>query len=676
MCSEILIDMIRSVKPPGGWKILILDEVALRIVNSCLKLSEVLDENVTLIETFGKKRQTFSQKEAIYFVSPIADNITRITGDFAPERRMYAAAHCFFTNTLSDDLFDQLRKGIPAGVLKAVKEVNADFVPFEPRVFHLDNPMAVFQLFRPSAPVRREAEIDSMTRKITSLCASLGELPHIRYHAATPQGVYQEDTLSSLLAFRVQNELDNLSRVDKDFPPPSPYPPAVLLIVDRTFDMMAPLLHEFTYQAMANDLLPFQDGRYICSTDDDGTTVAALGPGTPTSPSQQQTATLDESDAIWVLIRHWHFVEAVDYISDMFQRFLSENKAASNALSGQSPTAGIEGIMAMKDTLAHLPQFQEMKQRFAVHINICGQCKSEFESRKLDLVAGVEQDLATGETVDGRSLKNILNEIVPALADSKVSNTDKTRLLILYIIAQEGIQDMDRRKLLEAAKIPTADAQAITNLALFGLRLIPSNDSKKNRGPYHYWGNKQAKKSRKPKAGELPYDLSRYKPLIKLLLEDQIHNRVEAKLFPWVKEPPQATWSKRGAAGKEPGANGGAGTGAHAASGDNDDDRKRGPRIILFVIGGMTFSEMRSVYELATEHRRDILIGSTAIYNPTQWMNVLKEAHSDEHVLTKPVSVLTPTGNAFPKLSESEPQRDGEGATGGGKKLLNFLKKR
>ncbi|RKO95032.1 hypothetical protein CAUPRSCDRAFT_9436, partial [Caulochytrium protostelioides] len=54
MCSEILIDMIRSVKPPGGWKILILDEVALRIVNSCLKLSEVLDENVTLIETFGK----------------------------------------------------------------------------------------------------------------------------------------------------------------------------------------------------------------------------------------------------------------------------------------------------------------------------------------------------------------------------------------------------------------------------------------------------------------------------------------------------------------------------------------------------------------------------------------------------------------------------------------------
>lgn len=37
-------------------------------------------------------------------------------------------------------------------------------------------------------------------------------------------------------------------------------PRATLLITDRSMDTVAPFLHEFTYQAMANDLLPIQDG--------------------------------------------------------------------------------------------------------------------------------------------------------------------------------------------------------------------------------------------------------------------------------------------------------------------------------------------------------------------------------------------------------------------------------
>jgi syntaxin-binding protein 1 len=39
-----------------------------------------------------------------------------------------------------------------------------------------------------------------------------------------------------------------------------------LLITDRSMDTIAPLLHEFTYQAMCNDLLPIGDGtkyRYL-----------------------------------------------------------------------------------------------------------------------------------------------------------------------------------------------------------------------------------------------------------------------------------------------------------------------------------------------------------------------------------------------------------------------------
>ena len=39
-----------------------------------------------------------------------------------------------------------------------------------------------------------------------------------------------------------------------------PRPKAVLFIVDRSMDLAAPFLHEFTYQAMCNDLLDVKDG--------------------------------------------------------------------------------------------------------------------------------------------------------------------------------------------------------------------------------------------------------------------------------------------------------------------------------------------------------------------------------------------------------------------------------
>ena len=45
-----------------------------------------------------------------------------------------------------------------------------------------------------------------------------------------------------------------------DIQAPSARPKAVLFVVDRSMDPTAPLLHEFWYQAMVNDLLPIEEG--------------------------------------------------------------------------------------------------------------------------------------------------------------------------------------------------------------------------------------------------------------------------------------------------------------------------------------------------------------------------------------------------------------------------------
>ena len=54
-------------------------------------------------------------------------------------------------------------------------------------------------------------------------------------------------------------------------------------------------------------------------------------------------------------------------------------------------------------------------------------------------------------------------------------------MLMLYIISLNGIQDTERRRLLEHAKLSLDDIQAITNLNLMGVRLSVSLDKKEEK---------------------------------------------------------------------------------------------------------------------------------------------------------------------------------------------------
>jgi syntaxin-binding protein 1 len=344
----------------------------------------------------------------------------------------------------------------------------------------------------------------------------------------------------------------------------------------------------------------------------------------------------------------------------------------------------------MKDTLNALPQFQSLKQKYSIHINLCQECKVLFERRNLDLVASVQQDLATGETADGKTLKNAMLDLIPVLDNKNTSSSDKVRALMVYIIAMNGVQDLERKRLLETAKVSAEDSQAITNMSLFNVVLSSAQASKKkDKDKYSYWGSyKQERKKKKSKAEDaLPYDLSRYVPLMKRLVEDQISNSIPTEHYPWVKEPKpeelgissnalkmfrftsngivppdpnyplslrttRASWSGRGRVQK-----------SSAEKGKEQLDwRKNGSRIILFSLGGLTYSEIRSMYELSKESQREIFFGnflynqgSTFVYNPIQFLDVLKDLHKIE----LPQLPVSPSAGPLPEPDKKEDKKAG-----------------
>ena len=120
------------------------------------------------------------------------------------------------------------------------------------------------------------------------------------------------------LAGFVQAALDNYARLHPDFPPQTSTqkPRAVLLITDRTMDLMSPFLHEFTYQAMALDLLDIKDGDKVIyrktttrGKNDEGTKEIEIG----------------EADEIWTDNRHMHMKDLLEKIVEDFSQFRKQN---------------------------------------------------------------------------------------------------------------------------------------------------------------------------------------------------------------------------------------------------------------------------------------------------------------------------------------------------------------
>ncbi|KAI7851749.1 Sec1-like protein [Circinella umbellata] len=627
-----LMDSIKAV--PGKWKIVVVDSKSTRILNAACKMYDILEENVTLVENIEKQRQPYPTLDAVYFLTPCRESVLRLVDDFAGHNGpIYKAAHIHFTSGLDDQLFTELNKKFKsAGVsdkIQSLKEMYVDFMVKESSVFTVDPISSYISLYGTDHFSKPDQTLKLIAKQLLSVCATLGEDPIIRYQVTENDD--PEDhrprapPATRQLATILQNEIDNFCRLNRNFPPPRnpPQPRATLLIIDRSLDVNAPILHEFTYQAMINDLLPVEDT-------EDGTGIKYTYSFNQADGSiDTKDVILDEDDSVYKSIRHLHIAECTDRLIEEFNKFLEENKTAVQSGDRSAPPKdSAKSLKDMKEMLGNLPQFQDMKAKYSTHLSIAQECLSIFEKHKLNSVGNLEQNIATGETPDGETPKTIVLDMVPLLDDPYVSQADKARLLMLYIVSKEnGIFDDDKHKLLEHARLKGEYRDAVNNLNLLGVQMI-----KQRRKP----GEKslRKKKERKRQQDETPYELSRYIPQLKKVMDAQLSNTLEPSQFAFTRqsdmEPsedgggvpsnnpgiPQSgvslrttkpTWSKKPSS--IPG--GGVGGGQSRAS---------GAKLIVFVLGSISYSEIRSVYEVADMYNRDVYIGSTDVMRPTQFV--------------------------------------------------------
>jgi syntaxin-binding protein 1 len=403
-------------------------------------------------------------------------------------------------------------------------------------------------------------------------------------------------------------------------------------------DVIAPLVHEFTYQAMAHDLLPIKETDKILYK-------TVVNQGQP--DEEEKDIEIGEKDEIWVKNRHTHMKDTIEKLMGDFQKFIDENPHFTNQSDASS-------LNAIKDMLAGLPQFQNLKEAYSLHLSMAQECMNIFQNHKLPDIASVEQTLATGLDEDYRKPKNIADQVVRLLDDESISQSDRLRLIMLYIIYKDGIVYDDIPRLLAHAGLPSHNTQTITNLDFLGVRTTRSLKETRQPPPPVF-----PRKTAPTEANE-EYALSRFEPALKLLLEDSVSGSLDPSVFPYTK-PPLESELRAGPAD----------TSLRSAKPTWAQNRKSvlesKQRVVIFMAGGATYSESRACYEISRSTNRDVMLVTSHMLTPSLFIRQLTDLSVDRKKLDVPPD--RPQKKAPQHLFESPPQAglpSGPGAPRGG----------
>ncbi|KAM3241498.1 hypothetical protein ACQJBY_054421 [Aegilops geniculata] len=586
--------MLRSTRKDSksAWKVLIMDKFTVKIMSYSCKMADITEEGVSLVEDLYKRRQPLPSLDAIYFIQPTKENVVMFLSDMSGRSPLYKKAYVFFSSPIQKDLVAQIKRDssiLPR--IGALSEMNLEYFPIDSQEF-------------PRVHYRIAKTIDAST--MTTL----------------------RDMVPTKIAAGVWNYLSKYKTSIPEFPQTET---CELLIVDRSVDQIAPIIHEWTYDAMCHDLLCMDGNKYVHEVSSKNG-----------SASEKKEVLLEDHDPVWLELRHSHIADASERLHDKMTRFVLKNKAAQLQ---QARAGGELSTRDLQKMVQALPQYTDQIDKLSLHVEIAGKLNVIIREQCLRDVGQLEQDLVFGDA----GTKELINFFRTQLG---VSRENKLRLLMIYAaINPEKFESDKGTKMMQLAGLSADDMIAVNNM-----RCLCTDTKKSSGGGFTLKFDVQKKKHahRKERTTEQSaWALSRFYPVLEELIEQLSKGELPKDEYNCMNDPspsfhvvptttstsartsPAHSMRSRRTGGswaRPRGSDDGYSSDSvlkHASS----DFQKHGQRIFVFVIGGATRSELRAAHKLSSKLKREVILGSSSLDDPLQFITKLKMMSAEELTL-------------------------------------------
>lgn len=312
---------------------------------------------------------------------------------------------------------------------------------------------------------------------------------------------------------------------------------------------------------------------------------------------------LDETDEIWMRFKNKHIAETFTSLSDEFIAFAADNER--NKKIKKSDNVDLEEAM---EVIRGMPKYKELMKKYDLHIQLCQDVMGTFTKGKWKDLISLEQKIITGIDEAGREVSNI--DIIRGITkiSKDLSREDHTRLIIQYLICYE-LAEKDRYNMVTSIQ-NDAFEQILENLPY----VFPQYDEgKKLQRRVPKMEEADFSVYRK-KIDESSYDILRSTPKLSKIAIDAYNEELDSDAFPFIGDVPDGG-KRKGKMGKQ-------------RRRDRDiSDILQNPRVILFVIGGLSHHEIVNLHKLQDEGtvQCQIIAGSTSITRPNEFLNMLKD---------------------------------------------------
>ncbi|VDP84305.1 unnamed protein product [Echinostoma caproni] len=559
-----------------GMKVLLLDDDTLKIISLVSSMSEIMKQEVYLIDRISLPREPLEHLRCICFLRPTKENINLLSQEL--RKPNYFAYYVFFSHSLTKQLLKQLAEADEHEVVAEVHEYFADFMPLSPFVFDLDLP-TIIQGTRDLRP----GVLERCSEGITSVLLALKQSPIIRYQNASESARHLAESIRSLISRET---------VLFDFKQSSDSP--LLLILDRRHDPVTPLLTQWTYEAMIHELLGIRQNR------------VDLSRAPNIRPELKEVSLNREFDEFFRVNQFANFGE----IGQSIKKLVEEFQAASKSVD----TKNVESIADLKKFLEHYPSFRKASGTVETHVTIVSELSRLVKEHALLELSEAEQELVCH---DNHSAS--LSQIRGLIHDPRVRLSDAVRLVLLYALrydnqrnelnnlmkslVQRGASEDDLHKVQQLLNY-TGPRTRSDGLTLFGAM-------KNVTGGSHALNGQTASSAVASLTKRLVKGLkgvdnvyTQHEPLLTEILTDLLKGKLRDTAFPFLSSG--TSW-------------------ASVQSG------QRPRKIIVFVVGGATYEEAHAVHKLnASTPDVDIILGGSFMHNSRTFLEDVcsREAHN------------------------------------------------